>query len=134
MELERVQWNSTHRNLKHVEGTSVRASMHHDAAMEQANFIAVPFEHVVSAPAWSRVSVRGLLHSCEEARQSERKPDKMYVDIVVQNEKFQGMHARVWYPAGLQLPALSVGDEMCVRNAKVALNINKAEIKSSLFI
>ena len=123
VELERVQWNSTHRKLKHVEGTSVRASINNDAAMEQANVVAVPFEHVVSAPAWSRVSVRGILHSCEESRQSERKPDNMYVDIVVQNEKFQGMHARVWYPVGLQLPALSVGDEIVVRNATVALTV-----------
>ena len=96
-----------------------------DAAMGQAKFLAVPFEHVVSAPALSRVSVRGILHSCEEARQSERKPDKMYVDIVVQNEKFQGMHVRVWSPAGLQLPALSVGDDLFVYNAKVALNCFK---------
>ena len=76
--------------------------------MELADVAAMPFGLVVSLFAWLRVSIKGILHSHEDAQQREHKPAKVYVDVMVQNERFQGMHVRVWSQA-CEVPGLSVG-------------------------
>ena len=117
--VDRLNYDKQKHVLKHSANSMVTQIDEADDLDDTIDFTMIDFPAVLKLNAWTRISIKGIIHEMDDdVCASEHNPGKVYTDIHIRDENFQGLRVRLTAQQP-HMPEIKENCEIIIRNAKV---------------